>query len=73
MPTATAIPIESDPTATSKATATVTAALMDPAPTAAPIEVEEISFQSDHFTLVGDLQIPATEGKPPVMGLKTSE
>jgi pimeloyl-ACP methyl ester carboxylesterase len=65
--TATVIPTELDPTATPIAVATATATLMDPAPTTAPVEVEEISFQSSHFTLVGDLQNPATEGKHPVI------
>jgi fermentation-respiration switch protein FrsA (DUF1100 family) len=36
-------------------------------PTSAPAEVEEIHFQSAQFALVGDLQIPNSEGKHPVV------
>lgn len=32
-------------------------------PTAVPAEAEEIRFESEQFTLVGDLQIPGAEGK----------
>lgn len=64
--TATAIPTAPDPAAT--ATAIPTEPAPTPRPTATPKpRVEEISFQSDHFTLVGDLQIPNTEGKHPVV------
>jgi pimeloyl-ACP methyl ester carboxylesterase len=55
-PTATAIP----PTPTQTATATAP-------PTAVPFQVKEITFQSGHFELVGDLQLPVTEGKHPAI------
>jgi len=46
---------------------TATAVPTKPAPTAVPVEVEEIRFQSEHFNVVGDLQVPGTAGKHPVI------
>jgi dipeptidyl aminopeptidase/acylaminoacyl peptidase len=66
-PASTATVIPTAPHSTATATPTATAILTEPVPTTVPIEVEEISFQSDHFTVVGDLQIPAAEGKHPVI------
>jgi WD40 repeat protein/pimeloyl-ACP methyl ester carboxylesterase len=72
-PTETPVPTKPDPTATptqtamATATTTATAVPTEPAPTAVSIEVEEIHFQSDHFELVGDLQLPGTEGKHPAI------
>jgi pimeloyl-ACP methyl ester carboxylesterase len=65
--TATAMPTKPPPTVTPPPTATASATPTEPAPTTAPIEVEEISFQSDHFTLVGDLRLPGGEGKHPAI------
>jgi pimeloyl-ACP methyl ester carboxylesterase len=53
--------------ATAQATPTAIAVPTKAAPTAARVEVQQISFQSDHFTMVGDLQIPAVEGKHPAI------
>jgi Tol biopolymer transport system component/acetyl esterase/lipase len=73
-PIETAIPTKPDPTATPTQTATAPATptatavpTTEPTPTAAPTEVEEIRFQSGHFELVGDLQLPITEGKHPAI------
>ena len=40
---------------------------MEPEPTVALTTVEEFRLQSDDFTVVGDLQIPNTEGKHPAI------
>jgi pimeloyl-ACP methyl ester carboxylesterase len=82
MPTAAAISTEPQPTTRPAQTAaptataapptepapTVTAAPpTEPAPTTGRVKVDEITFQSDHFKLVGDLQIPGTEGRHPAI------
>ena len=54
-------------TATATAAPTATATPTEPMPTAVPVEVEEITFQSGHFKLVGDLQIPGTGGRHPAI------
>ena len=59
LPTHTLFPSMTAPTATATPT--------EPAPATASMEIEEITFQSGHFTLVGDLQIPATEEKHPAI------
>jgi WD40 repeat protein/formylglycine-generating enzyme required for sulfatase activity/poly(3-hydroxybutyrate) depolymerase len=46
---------------------TATAIPTESVPTPTPTKVEEIRFQSDHFSLVGDLQVPGGEGKHPVI------
>jgi pimeloyl-ACP methyl ester carboxylesterase len=46
---------------------TATVMPTEPAPSTAPIVVEEIRFQSGRFRLVGDLQIPTAEGDYPVI------
>jgi acetyl esterase/lipase len=67
-PTATAIPPTPTQTATAMANPTATASpTTEPTPTVVPIVVEELRFQSGHFTLVGDLQVPNTEGKHPAI------
>jgi pimeloyl-ACP methyl ester carboxylesterase len=70
MPTAAAISTEPQPTARPAQTAEPTATAaprIEQTPTVRPVEVEEITFQSDHFKLVGDLQIPGAEGKHPAI------
>lgn len=54
-------------TVVATAQATPTTIPTEPDPTAVPIEVEEIRFQSDHFTVVGTLQMPTAEGKRPAI------
>jgi len=54
-------------TVVATAQATPTTIPTEPDPTAVPIEVEEITFQSDHFTVVGTLQMPTAEGKHPAI------
>jgi formylglycine-generating enzyme required for sulfatase activity/CubicO group peptidase (beta-lactamase class C family)/acetyl esterase/lipase len=68
-PTETATP---SPTATSAPTATTTptataSPTTEPTPTVAPIVVKELRFQSGHFTLIGDLQVPGTDGRHPAI------
>ena len=63
----TATPVVLTVVATEQATPTTIPDSTEPTPAAAPVEVEEVSFQSDHFKLVGDLQIPGTAGKHPAI------
>lgn len=54
-------------TVVATAQATPTAVPTEPTPTAVPVEKEDITFQSEHFTVVGTLQTPIAEGKHPVI------
>lgn len=65
MPAATTIPTAPPPTLTVPAVPTKLAPAT--AATTVPVEVEEIRFQSDHFNLVGDFQVPGAGGKHPVI------